>query len=68
MPMPQELRERIHLDGWDALAVAVAITVSPYASEEYEQRVKTAVAAISEGAFARMEQCPRPRGVPKNPH
>jgi len=43
---PAELAERITLP-WNVLDIADAITVSPYASEEYEQQVRQTVASIS---------------------
>jgi hypothetical protein len=44
-PAPLELPTHITLP-WDLFAVVGAITVSPYASEDYEQRVRDIVAAI----------------------
>ncbi len=46
---PPELPERIFL-AWNALEVADAITVSPYATADYEKQVRTAVAAIDPAA------------------
>ena len=47
--LPPELPVHIFLD-WNPLDIADAITVSPYATEDYEQRVRAAVTAIDSGA------------------
>jgi hypothetical protein len=54
-PMPEELPEHIYLDSWEVLAIADAITVSPYSTEEYERRVRVAVEGINANAVRRIE-------------
>jgi hypothetical protein len=51
---PAELPEHIFLD-WHPLAIAEAIVVSPYASEGYEQRVRSAVSMIDPAAIGLVE-------------
>jgi hypothetical protein len=46
---PAELAEYIYLD-WHPLAVADAIVISPYATEDYERRVRDAISAIDSTA------------------
>jgi hypothetical protein len=48
-PQPAELPTHIFV-GWNALEVLEAIVVSPYATAEYEQRVRAALAAIDPAA------------------
>jgi hypothetical protein len=52
--VPPDLAKHIWLP-WDALTVAEAITVSPYATEDYERRVRDTVAAIDPAAAALIE-------------
>jgi hypothetical protein len=51
---PVELPTHIYLP-WDARSVVDAITISPYASAEYEQRVRAAVASIAPDAAVLIE-------------
>jgi hypothetical protein len=49
-----ELPEQIYLD-WHPLDVADAIVISPYATENYEQRVRDAVSSINPAAVKLVE-------------
>jgi hypothetical protein len=53
--MPDELPVHTYLNDWKALEVADAITVSPYATDEYEQKVRATVTAINAEAVGRIE-------------
>lgn len=51
---PAELPEYIYLD-WHPLDVADAIVISPYATEDYERRVRDAVSSVAPTAVKLVE-------------
>jgi hypothetical protein len=53
-PVPEELRARISVP-WSVLDIADGITVSPYASEEYEQQAREIVSAFAPEATSVIE-------------
>jgi hypothetical protein len=53
--MPSELDEHIFLDNWRPLDIADAIVISPYATGDYERRVRDGISAIDSAAASLVE-------------